>query len=224
MSEQDSLKSGDGKQVSKARKVISGIILLALLVVLGIEGRAGFGHSSSAKALQDIAPDGAFQQDTVTREQVEAMMVLSPNTEELDFDSGRGRVEYKYEWKSLIRPLMANMPATELYVSYSEEEPQYAMYYGTDAPEKFQAPSIGPGWDADGGGGAAAPPALMAPSPEESEEDGGSSTDEAAETGDAAGDSATTDDAKADDGTADDSEADGGSTDDSARADSSDDA
>lgn len=143
MSEQQPPENGGGKQVSKGRKIFSGIILVGLLVLLGIEGRAGFGHSSTAKALQEIAPEGVFEQQTVTEEQVDAMMSLSPTKEKLE--GGNVIVEYKYSWKSVIRPLMNNMPATDLYVTFSDTDPRYAISYGTDEPVLRKQPKLVPG-------------------------------------------------------------------------------
>lgn len=162
MSNAEPLKSGNRKEVSKARKIVSAIILVGLLVVLGIEGRAGFGHSSAAKALQDLAPDGAFETGAVTEEQIDNLMTLSPTKEELEGGTGSGSVvvEYKYSWKSLVRPLMSNMPPTDLYVTFSKEEPRHALLFGTEAPDPRKpaaaTPAI-PAADGDvagmGGGG-----------------------------------------------------------------------
>lgn len=198
MSKQEPLKGSDGKQVSKARKIVSGIVLIGLLVVLGIEGRAGFGHSSAAKALQKMAPDGAFEPGFVTEEQIDALMTLSPKKEKLE---GSGVInEYKYSWKSVIRPLMSNMPATELYVSFSNTEPPYALVYGTDAPTGPPAAAVGPGWDADGGSAMA--PSLEAPTPpitdQEDDSDSGSDEDSAGDSNGAGEDGAGEDDSAAD--------------------------
>ncbi|MEP3480458.1 MAG: hypothetical protein ABJZ55_14500 [Fuerstiella sp.] len=141
MSEQESTKTEGGKEVSKARKIVSGIILVGLLALLGIEGRAGFGHSSSAKALQDAAPEGSFKQNNLTLEQIDAMMSMSPSREQLE--TRGATLEYKYSWKSIIRPLMDNIPPTDLYVSFTDGEPPYALGYGTDAPEPLPAAGKG---------------------------------------------------------------------------------
>ena len=141
MSEQEPAQSTQSKEVSKGRKIFSGVMLIGVLIVLGIEGRAGFSHSSATKSLQELAPDGVFKPGTVTEAEVEALLSLSPKKEELKGELKgefqHNRVEYKYSWKSLLRPLMSDMPTTELYVAYTNpaDGPRYAMYYGTDKPQ-----------------------------------------------------------------------------------------
>ena len=137
MSEQEPAQSTQSKEVSKGRKIFSGVMLIGVLIVLGIEGRAGFSHSSATKSLQELAPDGVFKPGTVTEAEIEALLSLSPKKEELKAEILHNRIECKYSWKSLLRPLMSDTPATELYVAYTNpaDGPRYAMYYGTDKPQ-----------------------------------------------------------------------------------------
>lgn len=137
MSEQEPAQSTQSKEVSKGRKIFSGVMLIGVLIVLGIEGRAGGSHSSATKSLQELAPDGVFKPGTVTEAEVEALLSLSPKKEELKGEFQYNRVEYKYSWKSLLRPLMSDTPTTELYVAYTDpaDGPRYAIYYGTDKPQ-----------------------------------------------------------------------------------------
>lgn len=133
MSDDKPISAGDKKQVSKARKIVSGIVLLGLLVLLGIEGRAGFGHSMTANALKSNAPEGVFKAGAVTEEAFNGKLALWPIISEIG--ETKTTVECKYEWFSIFRPRMEKLPPAVLYATFSNTEPRYAMFYGTEPPD-----------------------------------------------------------------------------------------
>lgn len=134
MSDQD-FTSQPANGVSPLRKKLSAILLLALLVVLAVELRAGIGQMLAGKSLQAAAPDGVFEYDKVSRESILSMFSLAPaetlvreNTEEL---------EYEYKWFSLLRPVLSR-PEAAFYVVYRNQEPLTAVRHGTEPPGKIE--------------------------------------------------------------------------------------
>lgn len=158
--------------VSPVRKAVSIVVLLVVLILLGIEGRAGFGHSSATAKLQDLAPQGAFKQGEITQEQLNDMMPMSPTIEEVG--ETVNTVECRYSWKSVIRPLMSGMTETEVYVTFTNSEPRYAVTFGTEKPEPIPVRSDD---DGDSQSSSTAPPPPMLDLPLEQPDDQNSAND-----------------------------------------------
>lgn len=171
MSEAKPITAGDNKSVSKGRKIASGIILVGLLILLVIEGRAGFGHSSAGKVLKEMAPEGLFEKGAVTQEEFNAKMPLWPTITEIG--ETPTTVEYKYEWFSIFRPNIESLPPSVIYAGFTKEEPRHAVFFGTDAPdlmtpeEQLGAPSVASDTSSKLDAPPAAPDTLEAPSPSE---------------------------------------------------------
>lgn len=115
--------------VSPLRKNISRGILILLLVVLGIELRAGIGHMQSGKALQNAAPDGAFEK--ITLQELENLLVLSPSRTVVR--ESPEDIEYRYGWYSLLRPLLSR-PEAAYYVVVSDIKKGLVGRYSPEPP------------------------------------------------------------------------------------------
>lgn len=150
MSQDELSNAGDKKQVSKARKIVSAVVLLGLLVLLGIEARAGFGQSMAANSLKAIAEEGVFPAKTVTEQQFNAKMPLWPTITEIG--QTPSTIEFKYEWFSVVRPRMEKLPPSVLYATFSNSEPRYAMFFGTEPPDLGQRMKPTKGEMGPGGG------------------------------------------------------------------------
>ncbi|APZ93491.1 hypothetical protein [Fuerstiella marisgermanici] len=127
----DLSKSESGKGVSPQRKAVSAIILIALLVVLAIELRAGAGQIMTGNALKEVAPEGTFEQASLSRADVEGMLKLSPSVNPVGESSHEEEV--RYSWFSLLRPLLQR-PQADVYVVYSKGDPPMAVRHGTEPP------------------------------------------------------------------------------------------
>lgn len=121
--------SGGG--VSSQRKKFTTALLVVLLIVLGIELRAGIGHSMTASEFRRVAPEGVFELGRFQHDDVRGMLKLWPSeTVLMDSDN---EVEYQYSWFSILRPIL-NRPATVLYVALAKTEPPFVVRHGTEAP------------------------------------------------------------------------------------------
>lgn len=115
------------KGVSGARKAFSICILLAALIVLGVELRAGLGQSRSAKQMASISTDGTF--NNVLLADAHQMLSLSPQSTVIR----ENRIEkvVHYRWGSLLRPLLGQSES-DLFLVSSATEPAYAIAFYTD--------------------------------------------------------------------------------------------
>ncbi|MBL8817147.1 MAG: hypothetical protein JNL58_14050 [Planctomyces sp.] len=160
------MSSGGKGGVSPGRKAFSTIMLIVLLVVLGIELRAGLGVSLSENALKANAKDGIIT--GLSLEEAKAKMMLWP-TSEVD-DSSGAETSIRYTWYSLLRPVIGKPPAV-LYLVGSKGENAVALsYHGELTDEDIAAmnpddssnvpgplPANGPVGAAMGGGGGGDP-------------------------------------------------------------------
>lgn len=116
--------------VSTGRKIISNLMLVLLLVVLGIEGRAGLGQSQSANAFLAATTDGRF--NNVLLEDARKMLAFSPS--ETVIRDNENETVYHYQWYSLLRPLIGQQKP-ELYLVSRPGEPVYAVAFYTDSED-----------------------------------------------------------------------------------------
>ncbi len=118
------------KAVSGSRKAISVCILLAAIIVLAIELRAGLGQSRSAKQLASISNEGSF--NNVLLADAQKMLSLSPQATVIR----ENRIEkvVHYRWGSLLRSLLGQ-PEADLFLVSSATEPSYAIAYFTDSED-----------------------------------------------------------------------------------------
>ena len=117
--------------VSPLRKKISTAVLVGLIVVLGIELRAGIGHMQTGKALQARAPEGAFEDTGI--DDLDKMLVLSPSRTIVR--ETPDETEYRYAWLSLLRPLFSRPEAAYYIVVMKTTEP-FVARYSPEAPSE----------------------------------------------------------------------------------------
>lgn len=160
------MSSGGKGGVSPGRKAFSTIVLIVLLVVLGIELRAGLGVSLSENALKANAQEGIIS--GLSLEEAKAKMMLWP-TFEVD-DSSGAETSIRYTWYSLLRPLIGKPPAVLYLVGSKGDNPVALSYHGELTDEDVAAmnpddssnvpgplPANGPVGAAMGGGGGGDP-------------------------------------------------------------------
>lgn len=99
MSEPKPASSG----VSKARKLVSTVLLLILLVVLAIEVRSAVGYAWFGSALSARSKQGIIEKTSLS--EVKGMLKFWPKEELVKEESGT--TEYRFSWYSLLAPLMS---------------------------------------------------------------------------------------------------------------------
>lgn len=146
-------KSPTGPKVSPARTVISLIVLLIVGVICVIELRAGLGQMWSGKALEASSKDGEFSD--LTLEEARGLLSMAPS--ETVEDRGPDKA-HRFEWYSLLRPLMGQKSPWIMIIATDEEKPMALAFTNeeevvveevTDNAPPAPTPNMGPG----GGGG-----------------------------------------------------------------------
>jgi hypothetical protein len=119
-----------GPKVSPARTIISLVLLLVVGAVCVIELKAGLGQMWTTNAMKANSTDGEF--DGLSLVDAKKMISMAPTESVAQEDSQS--VTYKYEWKSLLRPLMGETNPVVFLIA-SKKEPQMALTYHTDPTE-----------------------------------------------------------------------------------------
>ena len=150
MSQPKQHKPPAGPKVSPVRTIISLLLLLVVGVICAIELRAGLGQFLTGKAFATKSKEGEFE--AVKLAEAKAMVSMFP-TETLH-RSTPGETVVKYEWFSLLRPLMGQTSPTMYIVAEGGDDPD-ALAYHTEADdeESVAAPSAGGGGPPAGGMG-----------------------------------------------------------------------
>jgi hypothetical protein len=139
VAEQQQHKAPAGPKVSPVRTILSLVLLVVVGAVCGIELRAGLGQLLSGKALSALGEDGAFTKP-VPLDEAKAMIKLFPKESTTKDDENEQII--KYEWYSLLRPLMGQTNP-ELYLVVRKGDSPVATSYHTSAEDEV-APSSGP--------------------------------------------------------------------------------
>jgi len=142
-------KSPTGPKVSPTRTIVSLVLLVIVGVVCIIELRAGFGQMMSGKAMAAKSEDGVFS--GVTLEEAKGMLSLAPS-ESIERDDPT-EIVYRYEWFSLLRPLMGET-SPQLFLVSNKSDTPLAVAFHTSAEDELPAAS-------SGGPDVGAPPAGM---------------------------------------------------------------
>jgi len=131
-----------GPKVSPVRTIISLLLLLVVGVICAIELRAGLGQFLTGKAFAAKSKEGEFEAVKLT--DAKSMVSMFP-TETLH-RSGPGETVVKYEWFSLLRPLMGQTNPTMYIVAEGGDDPD-ALAYHTEADdeEAVATPAAGTG-------------------------------------------------------------------------------
>jgi len=135
-------------KVSPARTVVSLMLLLVVGAICFVELRAGFGQMLSGKALAAKSSDGEFTD--LPLEDARGLMTLAPK--ESVETRGPDSV-YRFEWYSLLRPLMGQQNPQITIIASNDEIPMALAF--TTAEEDREPEASVP--HADGGGPAGGP-------------------------------------------------------------------
>jgi hypothetical protein len=144
-------KTPPGPKVSPARTIVSLALLLIVGVVCIIELRAGLGQMLTGKAMAAKSEDGVFTGSGVTLEEAKGMLSLAPS-ESIERDDPT-EIVYRYEWFSLLRPLMGET-SPQLFLVTRKGDTPVAVAFHTSAEEEPETAS-------SGAASAAAPPTGM---------------------------------------------------------------
>ena len=146
MSQIPPAKAPAGPKVSGTRTIVSLVFLGIVLIVGGIEVRAGLGQFLTLRSYNKVSENGLFK--NVSFDEAQGMVAAFPSKS--DVQVGEYEDVHHYNWYSLLRPLMG-AKAPELYVSSDHSDPAAAVsFYTSMEGEIAHAPSV-PG--APGAGG-----------------------------------------------------------------------
>jgi len=120
----------NGPKVSPARTIVSLVLLLVVGVVCVIELRAGLGQMWTTNAMKANSKDGEFEGMSLG----DAKKLISMGPTESVTQEDSQSVTYRYEWKSLLRPLMGESNPVVFLIA-SKREPVMAIAYHTDPTE-----------------------------------------------------------------------------------------
>lgn len=124
-------------KVSPARNAVSVVLLLIVAIIGAIELRAALGQMMSGKALAARAPDGEFT-DLALDEAIGLLkMAPAPVIENRGIDS-----MYRYEWYSVLRPLIGKQ-SPQITIVVSNDEKPMALAFTTADEEPVPAPAPG---------------------------------------------------------------------------------
>ena len=147
-----------GPKVSPVRTIVSLLLLLVVGVVCAIELRAGLGQMLTGKAFAKKSEEGAFTNVKLS----EAKSMVSMFPAETLHRSTPSETVVKFEWFSLLRPLMGES-SPQMYVTAAGGDDPNALAYHTEAEdEETVAPNAtGGGGPLPAGMGTGGPPAGM---------------------------------------------------------------
>ena len=146
MSQIPPAKAPTGPKVSGTRTIVSLVFLGIVLIVGGIEVRAGLGQFLTLRSYNKVSENGLFK--NVSFDEAQGMVAAFPSKS--DVQVGEYEDVHHYNWYSLLRPLMGDK-APELYVSSDHSDPAAAVsFYTSMEGEIAHTPSV-PG--APGAGG-----------------------------------------------------------------------
>ncbi len=146
MSQIPPAKAPAGPKVSGTRTIVSLVFLGIVLIVGGIEVRAGLGQFLTLRSYNKVSENGLFK--NFSFDEAQGMVAAFPSKS--DVQVGEYEDVHHYYWYSLLRPLMGDK-APELYVSSDHSDPAAAVsFYTSMEGEIAHTPSV-PG--APGAGG-----------------------------------------------------------------------
>lgn len=110
--------------VSKARKLISTVLLLILLVVLAIEVRAAVGYAWSGSVMTAESKQGIFE--SRPHSEVKEMLKFWP-AEEVVAEADNA-TEYRYSWFSLLAPVLSRDEPAYHVIFVKADDAEGAVY------------------------------------------------------------------------------------------------
>ncbi|MEZ6064009.1 MAG: hypothetical protein R3C19_26995 [Planctomycetaceae bacterium] len=144
--------------VSPVRKIVSGVLLVALVAVAAIELRASLGQRQTAEALEKLSNDSTGER--LPLEEAKKLISMSPKEELVSENDNY--TEYCYSWFSLFRPgklqvyVIADKTDPPKFIS-SATEPDKQMMSAPAGGADSSGPPMGPMGSGGPGGGMTGP-------------------------------------------------------------------
>lgn len=132
-------------KTSRARKIVSSVLLVALLVVLAIEVRSAVGYTWSGASMQNGSEEGVLL-DT-SHEDLKSLLKFWPK--ETIVSETEGQTRYKYTWFSLLRPLMSDQE-NAYYVILQKVDDAHGAVYDVVMPNDAEVSRIFQGMNSTG--------------------------------------------------------------------------
>ena len=136
MSQTPPAKAPTGPKVSGTRTIVSLIFLVVVLVVCGIELRAGLGPFLTMRSFNKVSDNSLFK--NVSLADAQRMIAAFPSKSPVEV--GDSEDVHHYYWYSLLRPLMGKK-SPELFVSADHSSPPNAVSFYTSTEGE---PAISP--------------------------------------------------------------------------------
>ena len=134
-------KAPTGPKVSGTRTCVSLVVLAVVLVVSGIELRAGLGQFLTLRAFNNVNVSENNQFKNVPLAEVQGMVAAFPSKS--DVKPGQDENVHHYYWYSLLRPLMGQK-SPELFVWADQASPPTALSFSTSIDGEYVAPPVDP--------------------------------------------------------------------------------
>ncbi|MEZ6061489.1 MAG: hypothetical protein R3C19_14180 [Planctomycetaceae bacterium] len=126
--------------VSPVRKIVSGVLLVALVAVAAIELRASLGQRQTAEALEKLSNDSTGER--LPLEEAKKLISMSPKEELVSENDNY--TEYCYSWFSLFRP-----GKLQVYVIADKTDPPKFISSATEPDKQMMSAPAG-GADSSG--------------------------------------------------------------------------
>ena len=132
-------KAPTGPKVSGTRTIVSLVFLVVVLVVCGIELRAGLGPFLTMRAFNKVSENNQFKD--VSLADAQGMVAAFPSKSPVKV--GEPEDMHHYYWYSLLRPLMGNKNP-ELFVWSDHSSPPKAASFSTTTEGEIAHTPIDP--------------------------------------------------------------------------------
>ena len=132
-------KSPTGPKVSGTRTIVSLVFLVVVLVVCGIELRAGLGQFLTLRSFDKVSENNLFKNLSL----VDAQGMVAAFPSKSDVKMGESEDVHHFYWYSLLRPLMGEKNP-ELFVSADRSSPPNAVSFYTSTEGEIEDTPIDP--------------------------------------------------------------------------------
>jgi len=132
-------KAPTGPKVSGTRTIVSLVFLVVVLVVCGIELRAGLGQFLTLRSFNKVSENSLFK--NVSLVDAQGMVAAFPSKSPVEV--GDSEDVHHYYWYSLLRPLMGDKNP-ELFVSSDHSSPPNAVSFYTSTEGELVNSPIDP--------------------------------------------------------------------------------
>ncbi len=139
MSQTPPAKAPTGPKVSGTRTIISLVFLVIVLVVCGIELRAGLGQFLTLRSFNKVSENNLFK--NVPLAEAQGMVAAFPSKS--DVQVGDFEDVHHYHWYSMLRPLMGEKNP-ELFISADHNTPPNAVSFYTSTEGEISLLPVDP--------------------------------------------------------------------------------